>query len=204
MGAGLGCLICFFGFEWTPSDSKNIPDVGYHIAQLCPSGGCNESLFILRKIFFAEALATFVYMSNIILIVKHNGSGSVSINAFCIGITLFLALAMTEGITGGCINPAIGFVQTMFQSMANGMKYPNADRTSYMNMGVYIGGPFFGAWMAAFWNVFAHTDALAYAKEITDPEYEKLLAQGHYQPRKSLATKVREESERRAAQAAEK
>ena len=180
LGAALGCLICFFAFDWEPSNSKTIPDIGYHVAQLCPSEGCNDSVFILRKLFFAEALATFVYVCNIIMIKKNNGSGSVSINAFGIGISLFLALAMTQGITGGCINPAIGLIQTIFQSMANSMKFPNADHTSYSNMGVYIGGPLFGAWFAAFWHVFAHQDALDYAKEIQDPEYEKLLAQGHY------------------------
>ena len=71
-------------------------------------------------------------------------------------------------------------------------------------MGAYVGGPFLGAWFAGFWHKFAHEDAIKQAEEYKDPEYERLLQQGVYRPRKSLAEKVRKESERRAAQATEK
>ena len=42
-------------------------------------------------------------------------------------------------------------------------------------MGVYIGGPFIGAWFAGFWHKLAHEDAIQLAEEVKDPEYERLL-----------------------------
>lgn len=145
-----------------------------------------------------------MFVSNIMMIVKHNGSAQMPVNALCIGLSLYLAIMLTSGISGGCINPAVGLFQTVFQSWANSKKYPGAEATSWMSVGCYIGGPFLGAWFAGFWHKLAHEDALAQAVEFRDPEYEKLLEEGYYKPRKSLGQKLREESEKRAAQAAEK
>lgn len=203
-GAALGCVICALAFVWEPSKDKTIPDTGYHVAQLCPSEGCNGSAFILRKVFFVEFLCTFVFVSNVMMIVKHNGSAQVPVNAIAIGLSLYLAIRVSSGISGGCINPAVGLFQTMFQSIANGAKYPNAEETSWMSLGVYVGGPFLGGWFAGFWHKLVHEDAVAQAREFRDPEYEELLAQGVYTPRAGMVGKLRAESRKRAAQAAEK
>jgi glycerol uptake facilitator-like aquaporin len=203
-GAALGCVICALAFDWEPSKDKKIPDTGYHVAQLCPSEGCNGSEHILRKVLFAEAVCTFMFVSNVMMIVKHNGSVHVPVNAIGIGLSLFLAIRMSSGISGGCINPAVGLFQTIFQSIANSKKYPNAEPTSWMSLGVYIGGPFLGGWFAGFWHKLIHEGAIAQAREFGDPEYEQLLAQGVYQRRPGMAEKLRAESQRRAAQAAKK
>lgn len=107
-GAALGCVICSLAFDWESSASKYISEYGYHVAQLCPSEGCNDSFYLIRQVFFAEAVCTFVFVSNVMMIVKHNGSVNVPMNALFIGLSLHLAIRMASGITGGCINPAVG------------------------------------------------------------------------------------------------
>ena len=73
-----------------------------------------------------------------------------------------------------------------------------------MALGVYVGGPFLGGWFAGFWHKLVHEDAVAQAREFKDPEYEALLAEGVYKRRPGMVGKLREESRKRAAQAAEK
>ena len=47
----------------------------------------------------------------------HNGANDLLINAIAIGLTLFGMTTISGGISGGCINPAIGLVQTIFQNI---------------------------------------------------------------------------------------
>jgi glycerol uptake facilitator-like aquaporin len=51
------------------------------------------------------------------------------INAMAIGLALYCAVKESSGITGGCINPAVGLAQSVFQKMANDFTYPNAKPT---------------------------------------------------------------------------
>lgn len=53
------------------------------------------------------------------MIVKHNGAADMPINALAIGLALFVAVREASGISGGCINPAVGLVQSVMQGMIN-------------------------------------------------------------------------------------
>jgi len=44
------------------------------------------------------------------MIAKHNGAADQPINALAVGLALFLAIRESSGISGGCINPAVGLV----------------------------------------------------------------------------------------------
>jgi glycerol uptake facilitator-like aquaporin len=46
--------------------------------------------------------------------VKHNGAKDVPINAVAIGIALYTTVQTAQGISGGCVNPAIGAIQPVF------------------------------------------------------------------------------------------
>ena len=54
---------------------------------------------------------------SVILVVKNQfGAKDLGINAATIGLTLFIMIAWAAPISGGCLNPAIGLVQPIFQS----------------------------------------------------------------------------------------
>lgn len=93
------------------SDAKKVSENGYHVAQLCPSGGCNDGGEIIMKVFFAEAIATFLFISFVLMIKKHNGAVDCDpVNSLANGLILFLSMTMVSGISGGCINPVIGLL----------------------------------------------------------------------------------------------
>ena len=76
--------------------------------------------------FFVEMLGTFILVSVILCIKYHFGSKELTLNAFTIGLTLFTVLTVAAGLSGGCINPAIGFAQPLFQVMMS-RKYPSLE-----------------------------------------------------------------------------
>lgn len=109
VGAAVGTAITAGGFSFEKhGDAKKITEGGYHVTQLCPANGCNDGGDLILKVFFAEVVCTFLFVSMVLMIVKHNGSEYMSINALAIGLSLFLAIQMASGISGGCINPAVG------------------------------------------------------------------------------------------------
>ena len=109
IGAAIGTGITAGGFSFEKhGDAKKITEGGYHVTQLCPSNGCNDGGDLIPKVLFAEAVCTYIFVSMVLMIVKHNGSEYMSVNALAIGFSLFLAIQMASGISGGCINPAVG------------------------------------------------------------------------------------------------
>ena len=71
----------------------------------------------------------FLFVSVAIHVAKHNGSLDVPVNALAVGISLYTAVVIASGLSGGCINPAIGFVQPLFMRIVNKGVYPNAPET---------------------------------------------------------------------------
>lgn len=59
---------------------------------------------------------TFLFVSHVIQIIKHNGDQwDHLINSMAIGYGLLTCLFLSGNITGGCLNPAVGMVQVLFQ-----------------------------------------------------------------------------------------
>lgn len=175
IGAVIGAAITAGGFSFEKQgDAKTIKTSGYHVTQLCPSGGCNDEGVLLPKVVIAEAVCTFIFISMVLMVVKHNGADQMPINALAIGFSLFLAITMASGISGGCINPAVGLVQSVFQKMANTSIYPNAPETSLVYAPAYIGGPFLGGFVAGMWHKWIHEAAMNNAHACAE-EHEQLI-----------------------------
>lgn len=89
---------------------------GQGIASLCPnkvfSNGTPCSVGNgYASIFAAEFIATFIFVSVILQVKYHQGAKFLGLNAINIGATLFVMILTIGGISGGCLNPAVGIVQ---------------------------------------------------------------------------------------------
>jgi len=176
IGAAVGCAITAGGFSFEKhGDAKKITEGGYHVTQLCPSNGCNDGGDLIPKVFFCEAVCTFLFVSMVLMVVKHNGSEQMPINALVIGMSLFLSIQMASGISGGCINPAVGLFQSMFQKFANTSIFPNAPETEVTYIPCYVGGPLLGGFIAGMWHKWIHEKAINSADEYRNEEYDKMI-----------------------------
>jgi len=177
IGGVIGTAIAAGGFSFTKQgDAKKITENGYHVAQLCPSGGCNDGGDLLLKVVICEAACTFLFISFVLMIKYHNKAEEHPINAVAIGFMLYLAITMASGISGGCINPVVGLFQSIFQKMANTAIFPNAPETSLVYTGAYIGGPFLGGFIAGMFHKWIHEKAIMSAEEQKDAEYGKMIS----------------------------
>ena len=102
-----------------PQDSNNLPAAPTnYITQLCPASGCNDGGNHISKVLWVEMIMTFLFVSVVIVIVKHNGSQDMPVNAIAIGISLYTAIMIASGLSGGAINPAVALVQPVFQNFS--------------------------------------------------------------------------------------
>lgn len=67
------------------------------------------------RIFASEMISTFLFVSFVLQVVKHNGATDAPVNTIAIGLCLFISITLCGSISGGCVNPAVGFVQPVFQ-----------------------------------------------------------------------------------------
>lgn len=109
--AGFGIALLAFDFKKKP-DVTEIPSTNhdYYIAQLCPVDGCGDEGAIMTKVFCIEMIMTFLFVTFVLVITRHNGASDHPINAACIGIALYLCVREASGVSGGCINPAVGMI----------------------------------------------------------------------------------------------
>lgn len=141
---------------------------------MCPVSGCNDDSIVL-KVAIVEATMTFMFVSFVLMVVKHNGAADMPINALAIGLALYASIREASGISGGCINPAVGLVQSVLQAAVNKMVYPNADKTNLIYCGVYIGATLGGGFLAGLFHKWFHERAIASAQNAKDSEYENMV-----------------------------
>ena len=172
--AGFGICLGGFAFEKSSDSMKNIPKKDYYITQLCPAAGCGDDSIIL-KVAICEIVCTFLFVNFVLMVVKHNGAADMPINALAIGLALFVAIRESSGISGGCINPAVGLVQSVMQGVINQQVYPNADKTNLKYAGVYVMSTLAGGFFAGIFHKWFHERAIASAQNAKDSEYENMV-----------------------------
>ena len=173
LGAMLGCAICLMGFPLGAQSGNKIPVEGHYLTQLCPHGGnCNDNGKLIGQVFLVEFMMTFLFVAFVIQIVKHNGAQEVPINAACIGIGLYTCIQISSGISGGCINPAIGIVQPVFQRIMNARIYPAAPKTSLVYQSGYVGATFLGGIAAGVFQRYVHEYMISKADLEREKEIE--------------------------------
>jgi aquaporin Z len=120
VGAITGCLLSRF---------TRVRDETYEflypgIAKLCP--GTNDNIIGSTDCmpgvgafpaFVCEVMVTFIFISVILGIKYHNGADEHFLNAAAIGSTLYFMIMLSAGVSGACLNPAVGLIQTIFQSI---------------------------------------------------------------------------------------
>ena len=99
--------------------------------------------------FVAEAMATFMFCS-VILSQKYRNNAPDTVKAFAVGATLTCAILAIMNISGACINPAVGLIQTIYQStmfdsgkISVGLQIPG-----YGSLWIYVLGPLTGGILA--------------------------------------------------------
>jgi len=178
LGAILGCAICLMAFPFKKKDIKEIP-IGtddFWVAQLCPVNGCNDEGDNVLRVFAVETVCTFMFVTFVLVISKHNGASDTPINTMAIGLALYCAVREASGISGGCINPAVGLIQSVFQKMANDYTYPQAKETQVNYTPVYVGGPLLGGFLAGIFQKLIYEFAIKHAEEASNEEYGKMVA----------------------------
>lgn len=164
IGAIIGATICSMGFSGVQNSATHVMGP-YHATQLCPRDGCNDGGAMIMQVFICETVCTFVFTSFVLMVKYYNGADTLQINGYCVGLALYLAIRMASGITGGCINPAVGLIQPIYQSMANASAFPNAPATGLTYIVAYIAGPFLGGFLAGLYHKIMHEKAMTASKE---------------------------------------
>lgn len=87
------------------------------ITILCPMAGGTECLSKGKEgqVFFIEVICTWGLATEIGCIKYFTRSKAALFQAFTVGLTLVGMLYVAGPISGGCINPAVGLVQSVFQ-----------------------------------------------------------------------------------------
>lgn len=71
-----------------------------------------------------EVVGTAIFISLIMSIKYYTASNESILGAFTVGLTLYGVIMMIGSKTGGCLNPAVGIVQSVFQNILHS-KYSN-------------------------------------------------------------------------------
>ena len=85
---------------------------------------------------------------------------------------LLKAKRCSSGISGGCVNPAVGIVQPVFQKIMNARIFPGAPKTQLTYMGAYVGAPLLGGIFAGVFSRYIVETMIAKADDAKAKEIE--------------------------------
>ena len=160
LGAGFGVTLHRFmtvyndgAKEWTPKGPAQLCPVPKLVAdgkEYCAP----DSGMAAFNCIASETFATFVFISVVLSIKFHNGGPADALSCLAAGLTLFGAASISAPITNAAINPAVGIVQTIYQSMM----YRNIEGSNKVfgldAIYIYIVGPLLGGILAGLWSKF--------------------------------------------------
>ena len=116
IGATLGCVGSLAALQLGPLKATGAPGAGSRLVpQLCPVAGCNDGGGVMFQVVLVETAMTFIFVALVLQVQRHNGARDAPVNAVAIGAGLYVCCQTAAGISGGCLNPAIGLVQPFFQ-----------------------------------------------------------------------------------------
>lgn len=99
------------------------------------------------KVALVEVYGTFLFVSCILMIKSHQGCtepGVASLlNCLACGMSLFAQVITIGGVSGGCLNPAVGFNANLYMTM-----FSTDGAVTMMNFLVYILAPLAGGFLA--------------------------------------------------------
>ena len=94
-------------------------------------------------------VATFLLASFILNIKKINGSPDHSIlNALSISLCLYTLIYQVGGISGACLNPAVGVAESVYQNIIYG------ERMTFGALPIYMVAPLVGGIVAGLFSKF--------------------------------------------------
>lgn len=106
-------------------------------------------------------MMTFLFVTFVLQIIYRNGAKEDQtpvhpglVNSIAIGVALYACVQTAAGISGGCINPAVGIVQPIFQKVMNARIYPSAPKTQLVYQGAYVGATLLGGIFAGVFQRF--------------------------------------------------
>ena len=171
IGGMLGVSIASMAADGTVNKSFKGQVKSSDITMLCPNSptqlGCYSD-DMTGRMFVGEIIATFLFVSLVLQIVKHNGATDAPVNTIAIGLTLFIAITLTSAVSGGCVNPAVGFVQPVFQRIFFASKFPNADPVPLTYYAAYIFAPTLGGVLAGIFQKTLNEFAQGKAKQVAE------------------------------------
>ena len=172
IGGMLGVSIASGAADGTVDDKVTGQVKSSAVTMLCPNSPSGKGCYsddMTGRIFVGEMIATFLFVSFVLQVVKHNGAVDAPVNTIAIGLCLFIAITLTSAVSGGCVNPAVGFVQPVFQRIFYASKFPKADPVPLTYYAAYIFAPALGGVLAGVFqktlNEFAQGKAIQVAEE---------------------------------------
>ena len=166
----LGCAISLMGFPLGAQTGSTLPKAGSHyLTQLCPANGCNDGGKLMGQTFLVEFLMTFLFVM-FVLQLKAEPNKTAPVNAVAVGCALYCCVQTAAGVSGGCINPAVGIVQPIFQKVMNARIYPAAPKTALVYQGAYVGATFLAGIFAGVFYRFIHHKGVTKAAEAKEIE----------------------------------
>ena len=93
-------------------------------------------------------MATAIFVSVILTIKYHKGTGIDLLDAQGICFTLYGMITFSRGISGACLNPAFGIIQTIFQNIVYFNRLGEKSEMTYKSLWIFALGPLMGGVLA--------------------------------------------------------
>jgi len=132
LGMTIGVVFCYLVAHKNESNYLIYPEP----AMLCPpTPSWSKSSNILCdsdslwSSFFTEVICTFFYINVVLSVCFYEGADKIS-GAVTIVLVLFTMICTAAPISGGCINPATGLVQLIYQKVVGEYYYNSVNNNT--------------------------------------------------------------------------